>query len=245
MNEIVKRQSIAELDGFADFVSEVEGEEERTSSLVIQGAKIKFLDPRWIDNAEQDITGKLLTAIGVRNVVNKWDLQENVPVETRTLAPGEKFPNFDKLNAECPQSEWGEKFGKIVGPWQGQHVVYFIDEHFNKYSWPVPITTIGSAIAVRELADHIAMVRKFKGPNVFAVVELGRVDFRTAFGLRQRPFLLNVKKWVVLGPDQTDALPAPDDDPKIAPSTTRGAPAGAPTIASPTAKEVTGDEIEF
>ena len=63
--------------------------------------------------------------------------------------------------------------------------------------------------------------------------------------MRQRPFLLNVKKWVVLGPDQTDALPTPDDNPKIAPSTTRGAPAGAPTIEAPTAKEVTGDEIEF
>jgi hypothetical protein len=215
---------------------------------VIQGVKIKFLHPPggWFDNAEQDITGKLLTAIGVRNVANKWNLQENVPVETRILAPGEKFPNFDKLNAECPQNEWGEKFGKIVGPWQGQSVVYFIDEHYNKFSWPSPVTTVGSAIAVRELAEQVELVRKFKGANVYAVTELGHIDFPTSYGLRQRPYLLNIKNWVKLRPDQTgDPLPAPDDSPKIAPATTRGAPAGAPTVEAPTAKEVTGDEICF
>jgi hypothetical protein len=245
MNEIVKRQSIVDLDGFNNFTNEVEGEEDRASSRVIQGPKLKFINPRWLIN-EKDVTGKLLTAIGVLNVVNKWG-HDGRPLETQILAPGKKFPNFDELNAKCPQSEWLEKFGKMVGPWSGQHCVYFIDEHYNKYTWPSPITTIGSAICVREFADQISMVRSIKGANVYAVTELGHIDFRTGYGLRQRPYLLNIKKWIVLGADPGGALPAPDAPMTIeaSPAPGKGAPADAQSVNKPTAKEVTGDEIIF
>ena len=244
---MVKR-TVAELDGFDDFTNEVEGEENlNVSSRVIQGVKIKFLDPRWSDNNEKDITGTLLTALGVLNVVNKWG-PDNKPLETRILAPGEKFPNFEKLNAECDRSEWRMRFGKMVGPWSGQHCVYFLDKHYNKHTWPSPITTIGSAICVRELADQIRLVRKFKGEDVFPVVELGHVDCRTGYGLRQRPHLLNIKDWVRLRSDQRgDPLPAPDVTPAIdaTPASEGGAPVGAERVDKPTAKEVTGDEIIF
>src|SRR5262249_3471056 len=172
-------------------------------------------------------------------------------LETRILAPGEKFPNFDELNAKCDKSEWRMSFGELKGPWEGQHVVYFIDELFNKYSWPSPTTTKGSSICVREFAAQVAMVRKFNGENVFAVTELGHVDFPTAYGLKQRPDLLKIKRWIRLRSDQTGGpLPAPDDKPAIdvtpAPaSPTSGAPAGAERVAPPSAKDVTGDEIPF
>jgi hypothetical protein len=246
MNELVKRQRIFELDGFNDFTDEVEGEEERASGRVIQGVKIRFDDPHWYNNVGQHLTGKLLTTVGVINVVNKWDLQKNVPLETQILAPGEKFPNFTKRNAECPESEWGDKFGKWTGPWQGQHVVYFIDEHYNKYSWPSPVTTIGSAIAVRELADQIRMVRQVKGENVYPVTELGHIDFPTRVGLKQRPYLLNIKNWIRLGAEQIgDPLPAPDTPMTIETTHGTGTPAGAQSVEKPTAKEVTDDEIRF
>ena len=86
-------------DGFNDFTNEVEGEEERVSGRVIQGNKIKFIDPRWMLN-EKDVTGMVLTSLGLRRVVNKWDLFKNVPLITRILGPNEKFPDFDKLNLE-------------------------------------------------------------------------------------------------------------------------------------------------
>jgi hypothetical protein len=243
-NEMVKR-TVAELDGFDDFTNEVEGEENlNVSSRVIQGVKIKFLDPRWSDNNEKDITGTLLTALGVLNVVNKWG-PDNKPLETRILAPGEKFPNFEKLNAECDRSEWRMRFGKMVGPWSGQHCVYFIDKHYNKHTWPSPITTIGSAICVRELADQIKLVREIRGAHVHPVTELGHTDYPTNYGLKQRPYLLNIKGWIILGPDQTGALPAPDGNPEIAPPATGGAPAGAQSVSKPTAKEVVDDEIIF
>jgi len=238
-------KTIVELDGFNDFTNEIEGADDNNmSGGIIQGTKIKFLDPRWvIDKTEKDITGKLLTAIAVVNVVNKWG-HDGELLEKRILAPGEKFPDFEKLNAKCP-SEWRENFGKMVGPWSGQHVVYFVDELLNRYTWASPITTVGSAICVSELARQIQLVRKFRGSNVYPVVELGRTDFPTSYGLRQRPYLLNIKDWIKLGADQPGALPASDSTPEIAPTAPGGAPAGAQSVSEPTAKEVTDDEIKY
>jgi hypothetical protein len=238
-NEVV-RKTIVELDGFNDFTSEAEGDENvKVSGKVIQGTKMKFLNPRWLDNTGKDITGKLLTALTVLNVVNKWD-HDGKPLVTEILPAGKKFPDFKKLNAECPQSEWREKFGKMVGPWSGQHCIYFVDELLNRYTWPSP------AICVGEFVDQIRLVRKFRGANAYPVTELGHTDFDTHYGLRQRPYLLNIKNWITLGSDQTGGpLPAPDSTPEIAPPAAGGAPTGAQPVSKPTAKEVTGDEIKF
>src|SRR4051794_2640421 len=103
----VKNQNIVDLDGFNDFTNEVEGaEDERvnTSARVIQGTKLKFIDPRWLIDG-RDVTGMLLTIIGVRNVVNKWS-PDNRPLVTNILPPGVKFPDFKVLNAKEPQSAW-------------------------------------------------------------------------------------------------------------------------------------------
>jgi hypothetical protein len=213
MSTELEKKTVVELDGFDSYTNQVDGEEDfGASGRVIQGIKISFLDPRWLDNDERDITGKLLTAINVVNVVTKWG-HDNKPLEPpRVLAPGEKFPNFAELNAKCPQSEWRERFGKVVGPWAGQHVIYFIDSL-------EPVTTIGSAICVREFTDQVRLVRKFNG-LVYPVCELGHTDWKTGFGLKQRPYLLNIKKWIKLSSDQ---LPPPDSNPEIAPPAAEGA----------------------
>jgi hypothetical protein len=243
-NELTKR-TITDLDGFNDFTNEVEGEEDLNSmsTKVIHGTRFKFLDPRWLDPSGKDITGALFTAIAVANVATKWG-RDNKPLDTKVLQPGKKFPDFEKLNDECDRSEWRESFGKMQGPWSGQHCVYFVDQQLNRYTWASQITTVGSAICVRELVEQIQLVRKFRGANVYPVTELGHTDFPTRYGLRQRPYLLNIKDWIVLGPNQTGALPAPDN-PEITPPATGGAPAGAQSVTPPAAKEVTGDEIRF
>jgi hypothetical protein len=179
-----------------------------------------------------------LTAIGVLNIVNKWS-HDNMPLETRILAPGERFPNFIRLNDECDRSEWREAFGKQVGPWSGQHAVYFIDGLMNRYTWPSPISTIGSAICVRELVDQIRLVRKFRGEHVYPEVELSNVDFKTGYGMRKRPHLA-IKKWVVLGADRTGTLPAPDT-----PTLSRGAPTDAQTGKPVTLAEEMDDAIKY
>jgi hypothetical protein len=250
--------SVVDLDGFAGYTRATEGDDDSAaSSRVIQGEKIKFLDPNWLDSSGNIITGKLLTVLGVLRVANKWDLFRNVPLITHILAPNQKFPNFDKLNDACDDSEWGVKFGKEVGPWSGQHVVYFIDALFNRYCWPSPTSTIGSSICVEHLVDQINIVRKVKGMNVYPVSELSHTDYPTGYGLKQRPYLLKIKNWVRLGPDQAgDPLPASDKG-EIGPPTSSsptssspsvssgGAPPGAQTVTPPTAKEITDDEIPW
>ena len=132
-SEMVPKKPAVELDGFDAFTDETEGEDTMGGGgSVIQGAKLKFLDPDWwIRDAK--VTGLQLTVIDVVNVVNKWS-PDNKLLVSRVLEPGEKFPDFEKLNEQCPKSEWRMAFGKLVGPWSGQHVVYFVDELLNRYT---------------------------------------------------------------------------------------------------------------
>jgi hypothetical protein len=251
----MSKKTVLELDGFNDFTDEVEGDDGiNTGSSVIQGKKLKFLDPDWWIEG-QNVTGLRLTAIDVRNVVTKWGLN-NKPLVTQILAPGEKFPDFNKLNADCPKSEWRVSFGKETGPWSGQHCLYLIDELYNPYTWASPLTTVGSAIAVRELVDQIRRVRRLRGDNAYPEIELSHVHFPNQYKPdRERPFCA-IKKWVRLGPDRTaDALPPPtapvlpgsSSAPTASGSApaTSGAPVDAQSVAPITLKEEVQDEIPF
>src|SRR5262249_16773158 len=173
-------RSVIELDGLSGgYLDDTgQGDEDRVSSRVIQGGKIKFKDPNWYLDG-QIITRRLLTLIAMRKVVNKWT-DDNECLETQILLPSDPYPDFKKLNAACPQSEWFERFGKWVGPYQGQRAIYFIDEHYNRYTWASPgprvelpdpraelglaviKDTIGSAICCREIMDQIELVRRHK-----------------------------------------------------------------------------------
>jgi hypothetical protein len=243
-NDVTKKQGITDLDNFSNFVSDVEGEDDAVSYTVILGTKIKFVDPNWyVSETDEVITGVKLTVYDVKKAVNKWGL-DNKPLVTRILAPDEKWPNFAALNAECPQSEWREKFGKMVGPWAGQHLLYFLDEDYNRYTWPSPLGTIGSRVCVRETVDEIALQRRIRG-LVYATVELGHKDWPTGpAGLKQRPYLLRKVTWVRLNPDRLGgSLLTPDNTPSIA--NTGGAPADAQPVEPVTLKEEMDDEIEF
>jgi hypothetical protein len=261
-----RQHSVIELDGLGGgYLDDTgQGDEDRTSSRVLQGGKIKFNDPNWY-LGEQIITGRLLTIIAMRKVVNKWSA-DGTPLETQILLPSDPFPDFEALNVKCPKSEWFERFGKLVGPYQGQRAFYFIDETYNKFTWASPamrceqvgkkfgdavkiVDTIGSAICCREIMDQIELVRRHKGPDVYPVTPLGRCDFKTGYGLRQRPDLLKIKEWIKLTPGRVDPLPAADAAPVAEitsqDSTKTGAPADAQPVAPLTAKEVVNDEIRY
>ena len=84
------------------------------------------------------------------------------------------------------------------------------------------------------------------------MTELGRADFKTGYGLRQRPYLLKIKEWISLNASRVDPLPAADVAPiaeittsQDSSATKAGAPADAQPVAPLTAKEVTGDEIIY
>jgi hypothetical protein len=259
MGNEVTRKTVLELDGFSGYTSACEGDDEiNASNKVIMGTKLKFLDPHWWNTStEQIMTGTALILIDVKREVIKWGHDSKPLLPPQILAPGQKFPDFEKLNDKCNKSEWRERFGKMVGPWSGQNLLYFVDdfERLNRFTWPSPITTIGSAICVDEVVDQIALVRRIKGQNLYPVTVLGHTNFKNDFGPRQRPYLLNIPHWVTYGtaaqktlPDNNQtggALPAPRGNPEAPPSGTAGTPAGTQPVSKPTAKEVTGDEIKY
>ena len=247
-------KTIVELDGFNDFTNEIEGADDNNmSGGIIQGTKIKFLDPRWvIDKTEKDITGKLLTAIAVVNVVNKWG-HDGELLEKRILAPGEKFPDFEKLNEQCPKSEWRMAFGKLVGPWSGQHVLYLIDKLYNPFTWASPTTTVGSAVAVVNLVNQIKRVRRFRGEHVYPLVELNHVHFPNAYKPdRERPDL-RIIDWVRFGDGGNLVSSSPNTPVLTGPATatpepkaeSSGKPPEAQSVKPITTQEELDDEIAF
>jgi hypothetical protein len=250
-NEITTSQT-HELDGFGGFTDAVEGiDAQLQSSVSLLGLKLKYLDPIWTDPDEQEIKAPLVVH-DIQRKVQKW-LDDTGPAETKVLKPGEPWPDIEKMNAECPQSEWREKFGKLQGPWQGEHVVLFFDPAtMVRYWWPSPVTTIGSAVCVRELVAQTKLMRSFKGEHVYPLVDLSHTFMPTNYGGRERPNLV-VKNWVRFGEGGSLVLPAPNKpvltgsaaatvESKAAATSN---PLGMQRVEKPTAKEVTQDEILF
>jgi hypothetical protein len=234
------RKSTQEIDGFDGYEDATEGEEEQFSSGLIVGEKIKFDNSQvWVDrNGDELPAGLEVAVIKVLRVEQKWG-SDRKPIEeyTRILEPGQKWSDLEALNAQCPQNEWREgPDGKMRGPWQGQRLVYFVDvQTMTKYTWPSPKDTVGSRICVNvDIVDRTLWKRKFRGANVYPVGELSDTFMPTRYGGRQRPHY-KFKYWIKFGPD--------GEIQQLESSTQKVL--GAKTIAPPTAKEVTGDEIQF
>jgi hypothetical protein len=256
-NEVTK-PSTHELDGFGGFTDQMEGEDTQTGfGVSLFGLKLKFLNGAWYDPDEQKFNSPLVVH-DIQRKVQKW-LDDTRPAETIVLAPGQPWPDIENMNNVCPQNEWREKFGKMRGPWQGEHVVLFFDpQTMQRFWWPSPLTTIGSTICVRELVAQTKLMRDFRGGHVYPFVELSHTFMNTAFGGRERPDL-KIKDWVRFGEGGNLALPAPDTPTLTSGSsapatatTTRGNAAAAPhnplgmaSVERPTVKEMTGDSIEF
>jgi hypothetical protein len=98
--------------------------------------------------------------------------------------------------------------------------LYFLDEHFNCYTWASPITTRGSAIAVQELIDQIKRVRNLrKCEDLYPLVELSHTHFPNQYTPdRERPHL-PINSWVALGADDTGSAPAAPGSAPAAPVT--------------------------
>jgi hypothetical protein len=171
---------------------------------------VKFTnEANWVTRDGLELSPDLeLVAINIARVVQKW--QDQAPVETRILGPGEKFPDLNQLNTDTPRSEWGKgPDGQLRGPWQAQHILYLLDPAtLDQFSFPTGTT--GGAIAIRELVEKIKRMRKFKGPHLFPAVCLSDKFMQTKFGGRQRPHFL-IKHWITMGNggEERALLPAP------------------------------------
>jgi hypothetical protein len=150
----------------------------------------------WRDQNDASLTGKRAIHHDTIRVVTHWGL-DNKPVgPPRILGAGEPFPDTDALNECIPRTEWLPGFPgpdgtpRPRGPIQNQHICTFVDPAtMIKYVWPSPVTTIGSAICVRELTEAVKRMRQFRGERIYAAVEFGKCPFKTRFGERQRPTL--------------------------------------------------------
>lgn len=225
-NEVAKKAPV-DLDGFSGGYSEpARGGDDDGGGGGGSGfpgaTKIKFdvHTARWIDSNGCEIHSAV--ALDVVNRVQKWGPDGGPPLETITLAPGEKWPDIFAMNETC-KDEWYEKFGKMVGPWQGEHVVLFVDpDSMVRFWWPSPTATIGACLCVRALVEQTLLKRKFMGVPAHAQVQFSHTFMNTAFGGRERPHLV-ITGFGVFG----------DGGFKLLPNIT------------PTAKQITNDSIEY
>jgi hypothetical protein len=173
------------------------------SERVIQGTRLAFTnDFIWVDNnKEQFPSDRELLLMRHRRVLQKWGL-DNKPIaeESRFLDEGEKWPDVEAMNEAAPQSEWREGPQGLQGPWQCQHLFYFLDP--KTFQWfTYPTDTVGGHIAVGELKAAIKAAikaaRLVYGARVNPVVTLSRTFMKTKYSAsgRQRPHFV-VVRWV-------------------------------------------------
>jgi hypothetical protein len=208
-NDLKKTETNPPLsDGFDGYEDAIEGSDQQERPSIIQGTLVRFTnDFCWMTSDDDELSPELeLLMINVLRVVQKW--VDDKPVETIVLEPGQRFPDIEKMNEAAPRSEWTEKFGKLTGPWQRQHVCYLLDPALMaKYTYPTGST--GGAIAISELVDRVKWMRKLRGAHVYPVVTLATKPMRTAYGGRERPYFV-IKRWVALD-DDGNLLPPPTE----------------------------------
>jgi hypothetical protein len=217
--DLVKRAP-SDIDdgGFAGWTDEVEGDDRPQGAGVIQGTKLKFKDAKWFGRDEKEIPSDLeLAAVAVGRYLQKWE--DKKPIETKSIAAGELFPDVDAMNEKIPRKEWvdgpnGEPHAQ--GPYQTTSVFYFVDlKTMDQYSFPAPTVTIGSSIAVRELRKTIVWMQKYRGANVYPIVKLSKTWMKTRYagGGRMRPHF-EILRWVRLGGEsvEAEALPPPSSE---------------------------------
>ena len=188
-------------DGFEDHR---EGDEQR----VIQGSIVKFTNEgSWVTRDEEELPAdQELIATGIIRVLQKWINKMPDPDATRILKPGENV-DLEALNEAAPKSEWTEDPNGKRGPWQCQYLMYLLDpKTMDRYTFATG--TVGGGIAVRDLRDKVTWMRRMRGQNIFAVVTLADKFMKTKFSGRQRPHFV-VTRWIALGGDNANALPAP------------------------------------
>jgi hypothetical protein len=270
----IKKQLVSDVaqqarDGFDTFDDAIESDDAEQasssspSSSIIRGNQLKFGDAttpfKWLDKS----TGKpfslerALVAIDLWRVMQKWPPQnDKSPPATRILAPDEKFPDVDKLNAETPKDEWRTgPDGKPKGPYENAFVLYLLDaETMQRYTYVA--STIGGKRAVRELRDRVDWMRKFRGSNVYPAVVLADVFMTTDYGGRPRPHF-EIMHWIQFG-DAGTPLPAPEqrmltveaDEPPTPKAGTQTAKSptqktGARKVKPPTLSEELDDELPW
>jgi hypothetical protein len=210
-NEDGKNLPATPLDAFDEVEDErVDGEDDEQAGRIIQGIRLMFgNDFIWTTSDDEEFPkNQELCVVDTLRCAQKW--VDHKVVDTISVPPSQKWPDIEKLNADCPKSEWQKgPDGQPQGPWQRTRVAYFVDlETMQKYTYASG--TVGADICVREFRDRVRTMRRFRGESVYAIVTLGDTFMPTRWGGRQRPDF-KIQRWIKLGGDGGDpnALPKP------------------------------------
>jgi hypothetical protein len=259
-NELTKKPTVAELDGFSGYTDEMAGEEDRPASANLsRGKRVKFLSPKWVTHPEGVVLSSDLPLVvtDIKRVVVKWGKDKSQgPLECIVLGAGEIFPDLKARNAATPREEWVHDYqGNLVGPWQRQRYVYLLDldKTMARYTW-IDGYTWGGTIALKELTRQIDDRRAWLGKLVFAKVLLRDTFMPTRYSKdgRQRPDLVIVD-WIEPGvspallEDQSSSGQLPPAEEKAAPPNedTKTSAAKTAKEKKPTTKELVDDEIPY
>jgi hypothetical protein len=263
MNDLSKMQTQRQLDGFDTFDDAIESDgAEQTSALssIMQGNQLKYGTTNMPFTWQDKVTGKpfsserVLVAIDLLRVVQKWSpASDNSPPETRILAPGEKFPNVDKLNTETPEAEWRiGPDGKPKGPYENAYALYLLDPAtMERFTYVA--TTIGGMGPYAICATGCHGCESCAAPTSMRGITLGDTLMPTKYGGRQRPYF-KIINWIRFG-DGGTLLPAPEQStltvetveppaPKASPQTATQK-AGAQTVKESTLGEEMDDRIPW
>lgn len=231
------------LDSFADFDTSTEGEDNDRFVGALKGTRLKFTNAaEWQTAHGANFSGRELLAIDTRRTEVKWGTGNGGPVEVRELGPGDRYRDLKKLNADCPQSEWRDKFGTLCGPWEHQHVLELVDP-VTMADYSFPTSTTGGTMAIEALVDSIKRMRQFCRDCVYPLVQLTHCPMDTRkWGWRERPHFA-IKKWIPLGGVSGEGVKAVSSEPALLTHAAASVIEGAPTVSEPTLREEIDDDL--
>jgi hypothetical protein len=216
-------------DGFSDL---------EPSDRIIQGSFLKFTEQgKWVEVGLSVPSGLRLLAIETTTVLQRWKDQKVVDVITER-----PFPNIDELNEAVPKEEWEtDRNGQLRKPYQHTWLLYLLNPAtMEKYTFVS--STVGGRIAVSELKDAVAFMRRYREESTLAVVELSSKPMRTRFGERPRPFF-KILEWRAAG---RGAQSLPTTSPKqIAAAPAVAAPLPGKKVEEPKLEEEMNDLLPF
>jgi hypothetical protein len=151
----------------------------------VQGPNVKFDGGAYFSGREKtpfDTTDKQFVVMAR---AEGWQfLQKDQPAQYLMRDRGADKPERPHVD----EAEWPTNMsGKPEHPWRYTFYVYLLDPATGETS-TFSTNTAGGAIAVRELTDQIRNMRRMK-PRAIPIIKLESRQFRTGFGLKQRPHL--------------------------------------------------------
>jgi hypothetical protein len=149
----------------------------------IKGGNRRFKDAAYFEFSDRiDVAGKGYAVVGKESGWQK--LEAGCAPEYLMRIPGEP----KQARPEVAEADWPKNFnGNPEHPWKWTTYLHLIDVETGEVS-TFSTSTIGGNIAIGELADQIAFMRKTR-PDAVPVVALESRDMPTQFGgTKPRPY---------------------------------------------------------